>query len=99
MSPSPAFSRDRVIRRSQRQTSCDLGDERVLLNVASGVYYGLDPIGSRVWELLEVPRSVGHLTESLQAEYAVDAATCESDLVALLERLLVEGLIEVEAPA
>lgn len=98
MSSTPALSRERILRRATQQTSCDLGDERVLLNVATGVYYGLDPVGSRIWELLEGPRSVAVLVQSLREEYDVDAGTCERDTIALLERLLGEGLIEVEGP-
>lgn len=98
MTRTPALSPDRILRRATQQTSCDLGDERVLLNVATGVYYGLDPVGSRVWELLEEPRTVASLARTLREEYEVDEETCERDVVSLLERLLAEGLVEVEAP-
>ena len=37
------------IARTRAQASCDLGGEAVLLNLESGQYYGLDPVGARIW--------------------------------------------------
>ncbi|MGH9744570.1 MAG: PqqD family peptide modification chaperone [Candidatus Acidiferrales bacterium] len=79
------------------QISCPLGEESAILNLRNSVYYGLDPVGARVWALLQEPRSIGELRDTLLSEYEVEAAQCEQDLLALLEKMRSEGLIEVRA--
>jgi len=87
-----------VIAVSGEQISCPLGDEAAILSLRDSVYYGVDPVGARVWNLLQQPKSVGQLRDSLVEEYEVDSARCERDLLAFLEHMLKEGLIEVKDP-
>src|SRR5690349_16819041 len=75
--------------------TCDLLGEAVILNVRSGVYYGLDPVGARIWNLIGEPTRIADLIDNLLRQYAVDRARCEKEVLQLLERLLSEGLIEV----
>ncbi len=90
-----AFSENPIVVATKEQVSCDLGGESAILNLKNGVYYSLDPVGARVWNLLQEPRSVQEVCETLLGEYDVEPQRCESDLHALLEKLLGEGLIEV----
>jgi hypothetical protein len=78
------------------QVSSDLGGEVAILDLKAGVYYGLDTVGARVWELIQVPRTVGAIRKILVSEYDVESDRCESDLLALLQELADEGLVEVE---
>ena len=80
---------------AKEQVSCPLGEEAAVLNLKNSVYYGLDSVGARVWTLLQQPRSVGELRDTLLSEYEVEARRCEQDLLALLESMRSEGLIEV----
>ena len=50
---------------SQEQISCDLGEEAVILNLKSGEYYGLDPVGAKIWGWLETPQAVVQLRDRL----------------------------------
>jgi hypothetical protein len=75
--------------------SCDLGEDAAILHMNSGMYYGLDPVGARIWKLLDQPRSVEDLRAVILSEYDVEPEKCESDLLALLEKLRTEGLIEI----
>jgi hypothetical protein len=77
-------------------TSAGMPGEMVILDPRSGRYFGLDGVGTRVWELLESPRSVGELQGVLVDEYDVDAARCGRDLRTLLTELASAGLIVVE---
>ena len=79
------------------QVSCDLAGEAAILNLKNGVYYGLDPVGARIWNLIQTPTTVGAIRDSMLAEYEVDAERCERDLMDLLQKLATEGLIEVTA--
>ncbi len=74
--------------------STDLGNEAAILNLKSGVYYGLNSIGARVWRLIQQPRTISELRDTVVAEYEVDAATCERDLLSLLTDLAEAGLLE-----
>jgi hypothetical protein len=86
-----------VVAAVQDQLSCDLGGEVTILNVKNGAYYGLDPIASRVWSLLQQPHSVGEVRDLLVGEYDVEPERCENDVLALIDRLLAEGLVELKS--
>ncbi len=80
---------------SKEQASADLGDEAAILNLKSGVYYGLDSVGARIWDLIQTPRTVREVRDTLLNEYDVEAGRCEGDLIALLEELAEHDLIDV----
>ena len=84
---------------ASEQVSCPLGEESAILNLRNSVYYGMNPVGTRVWNLLKQPRSVEELRNTLLNEYEVDAELCERDLLDLLEKMRNEGLIEVRGAA
>jgi hypothetical protein len=77
------------------QVACEMQGELLILQTASGIYYGLDPIGKRVWDQLSEPKPVGSIRDALLVEYEVDRGTCTRDLVALLEDLIRKRLVEV----
>lgn len=77
------------------QVSCDLDGEAVILGLGNGVYYGLNPVGASIWKLLEQPRTVTELRDAIVAEYQVDAATAQADLLHLLGDLAANGLVEL----
>lgn len=81
------------------QISSDLAGEAVILNLQSGTYYGLNTVGSRVWQLLQTPQTLDRLRTAILEEYQVDEQTCDRDLVALLQELETAGLIEVNHEA
>ncbi|HEU4556991.1 MAG TPA: PqqD family peptide modification chaperone [Longimicrobium sp.] len=93
----PALSPDAVVVAARDQVSADLEGEAVILNLADGVYYGLDGVGARIWELLREPRRVAELAGTVAAEYDVDPGRAEHDVVALLAELLDRRLVEIVA--
>jgi len=97
---SANLSGQSVVVAAKDQVSCDLQGEAAILNLANGVYYGLDSIGAQVWTLLQQPRRVAEIRDAVLREYEVEPERWQSDLLALLERLQAEGLIEVrDGPA
>jgi len=76
--------------------SCDLAGEAAILNFSSGLYYGLDEVGARVWKLISEPKSVIAIRDSIVEEYDVDPDRCERDLIALLTELADKGLVKVD---
>ena len=77
------------------QISCDLDGEAAILNLKSGTYHGLDPVGATVWSLIATPITVREITDAMLERYDVDRPRCERDLIELLEKLADRGLVEV----
>lgn len=84
-----------VVKASSRQMSADLAGEKVLLNYGDGVYYSLNTVGARIWELVQDATSVESLLTQLLSEYDAEPAECEADLVHLLDELSGLGLVEL----
>jgi len=88
----PLTSASRVVL-SDDQVFTTLGDESVILGLRDGVYYGLDAVGARVWDLLAEPRRVSEVVDVLLDEFDVERAQCERDVLSLLETLASKSLI------
>ena len=72
-----------------------VGEEGVLLNLKTGLYFSLNPVGLRMLETLTSTPSIQQALTSLQEEYEVDPAELENDLRELLGDLLKQGLVEL----
>ena len=70
-----------------------LDAETVLLHLDTETYYGLDEVGSRVWQLLQEHGSTEPVVAALVQEYDVDEATVRRDIDRLLGELADAGLI------
>jgi hypothetical protein len=88
-----------VVVASRDQVSCEVGAESAILNLKNGVYYTLDPVGARIWSLLQEPHSISEIHAAILGEYDVEPSRCQDDLVALLSRFAEEGLIEIRGAA
>lgn len=76
----------------------EIQGEGVLLNVASGVYLGLDQVGTRFWQLITDSQNLDEVVGVMLDEYEVSRERLERDLLALASRMLSEGLVrEVSA--
>ena len=85
-----------VIRITKDAVHCDVEDEVVILGLKDGVYYGLNPIGAFIWNLIQEPKTVAEIRDAVLEEYDVEKELCENDLMELLTELSDKGLIEVE---
>ncbi len=56
-------------------------EETLMMSVKAGRYYGLDAVASRIWELLETPKTVAQLCAQICQEFEIDAQTCEADVL------------------
>ena len=68
-------------------------DELVILDLAKGQYFSLDPIGALLWSGLEAGRAIEQITEDIVSQYDVDADRVLADLVALGNQLVEQGLM------
>jgi hypothetical protein len=84
-----------VVCASPNEVSSRVGDEAAILDLDGAVYYGLDPVGARIFELLQRPRPLSEVLATVVAEYEVDEPTARTDLLALVEDLLDKRLVVV----
>jgi hypothetical protein len=84
------------VRIPQEVLARQVGEETVMLDLAQGAYFGLDPVGARMWQLLAEGKTLAEVCDVVAAEYEAPRDTIERDLLALVEDLAAQGLI---APA
>ena len=89
------ISTSSIVVAAKDQVSSDLAGETVLLSMQSAMYYGLDEVGSRIWELVREPIRVSDIRDSITREYEVEPERCEADVLEFLRELADKGLIEV----
>jgi hypothetical protein len=92
------ISLDTVLCASSNQVSSRVGDEAAILDLERSIYYSLDPIGARIFDLLQHPVRLGDVLTMIVAEYNIDEETARTDVLALLEDLLSKDLVVVRAP-
>jgi coenzyme PQQ synthesis protein D (PqqD) len=71
----------------------DLGEEVVMLNLATGIYFSLDGVGHRIWKLIAQQTAADEVVRSLVEEFDADAARIREDLDSLVYELEAEGLL------
>jgi hypothetical protein len=70
-----------------------VGDEVVILDLATGTYFGLDPVGARIWELMGEGKTLAEVCDRMLDEYEVTREELERDVLRLAEDLVEHGLI------
>jgi len=85
-----------VISQIEEIVDSDIDGETVMMSIENGEYYGLDDIGSRIWELIEHPVKVSDLIDTLLERFDVDRETCEIDVLKFLNELNEDRILEVE---
>src|SRR6185369_9298672 len=73
----------------------ELQGEAVLLNLTTGIYLGLDQIGTRIWQLLQEDGSLHRVMEVMLAEYDVTQEKLAADLLNLVGQMEKQGLLSV----
>jgi hypothetical protein len=74
-----------------------LGEEAVLLNLASGTYFGLDEVGTRMWQLISEHGSTDKVVATMLDEYEVAENQLRDDLNNLIQQLNEKGLVTPDA--
>ena len=84
-----------IVCRSQDQVSTRVDDDTVMMSISKGMYYGLDDIGTDIWELIEEPCSVSTILDTLGGKYNVNKEKCKDELFDLLATLHNKSLIKL----
>lgn len=90
------ISTDTTVVATPEQVSSDLAGESVILNLKTGMYFGLNEVGASIWNLLQQPRSVKEICDQILDQYEVASEQCEQDVLKLLHELVESELIEIK---
>lgn len=94
-----SLTRGSLLVASQNQVSADLSSDQsgnvVILGLKDGMYFELNEVGARIWHLVQQPRSIQSVLDTLLEEYEVSAEQCETDLLSLAEAMLKRGLVDL----
>ncbi len=71
-----------------------VGDETVLLDLSSGIYFGLDGVGKRIWESVAEGLSLGETAAVIATEFEVEETQAQADLIAFATDLVERGLLK-----
>ena len=79
--------------------SQEVSGETVLLDLDSENYFGLDEVGTRIWQLIKESGDLQAIYDTLLEEYEVEEDRLQTDLEALLGEISKLGLVTLEARA
>ena len=90
---------DTILKRKQDQLFSEIDGEVVMLSVENSEYYGMDKVGSQIWQLIEKPVTLKQLIGMLMDEYEVSEEQCKEDTLKFIEQLMEKDLVEVTSPS
>jgi hypothetical protein len=88
-----SFDADTPVGWAETAISTEIDGELVALDVTKGVCYGLNRMGTRIWHLLETPRSARQIADVLTSEFDVEPDICLQQTTDLLRELAVAELV------
>lgn len=95
----PTFTQDTRVMRTESQVSTEIKGETVLLQLGSGKYFSLNPVGNLIWSQLSEAKTVSQLCETVVEEYDVELERCLPDVLALLGALEASQFIVATTPS
>jgi hypothetical protein len=90
-----SVSLETVVVARPNQVSARVGDDLVILDLDTSMYYSLDAVGARIFELCHEPVPLTSVLDTVVSEFEVDAATAGADLLALADTLITQKLLDV----
>lgn len=91
----PSISDSTTVVAARDLLATELGEDVVILNLGDGIYYSLDEVGARIWQMLASPVTLRTICDTIEAEYDVARAECEQDVRALVGTLASRGLVDL----
>ena len=73
----------------------EVDGEMVLLDMESENYFGLDEVGTAIWQAMQEHGNLQEIFDALLEQYDVEAEVLEKDLSEFVDQLVKSGLVEV----
>ena len=93
------MNKDFLVERRAGLIEAEVDGELVALHVDNGTCYGFNATATRIWAMIEEPKRLSELRDTLTAEYDVEPDECEAQLLDLLKDLEGDGLLELRPVA
>lgn len=74
--------------------SAEIGGEAVMMSIEKGAYFGLNPIATRIWDLIDQPQSIDELIAVISEEYDVSDEQCAADVQEFVADMLARGIAQ-----
>lgn len=84
-------------RRNPDLIAADMDGDVVMMSIDRGDYYGIGGVGARVWELLESPKTLDDIVQTICREFEVDQVRCHVDMARFLDELQAHGVVSLDA--
>jgi hypothetical protein len=89
------ITHDTIVKKNDDIFTGSIDNEMVAMSIQNGKYYQLNKTGSRILELLDKPRSIRELCETMQGNYSVDGGVCREDIFEFINEMTKLNLIIV----
>jgi hypothetical protein len=96
MTTESAITSDSTISASKENLLTRLKEGAVILDINSGVYFGVDGVGIEIWNLIQEPTEVARVIDSIAGEYRIERERAEADVLRFLNDLAEHRLIEIK---
>ena len=84
---------EKKYKRSEEIVASNMDDEVVMMSIEQGKYFGLDPIASDIWKVLEEDKTAAQIVDAMVKKYDVARETCEEDVLAFLAQMQANNLV------
>ena len=82
------------ISRHPDMLSAEIGGEAVMMSIENGAYFGLNPIATRIWDLIEKPSSIAELVQAITDEYEVSGEQAAADVQEFVADMVTRGIAQ-----
>ena len=93
---TPEISLETPLKRAENILFSEIDQDKVMIDIERGAYFGMNPVAGGIWEMLEAPHTPRQIIEKLLAEYDIDAETCQTETLAVLQRMVRLKLVEID---
>ena len=83
--------------RNQQIIDGELDNNQVMMHLEKGKYFGLNPVGKRIWELIENPKSFSEIIQCLLSEFNVTEEQCTREVQDFLDKAITNDIITKHA--
>jgi hypothetical protein len=95
MAQTPRIAAASIIVRNDEPITVEVDGSVVMMSIEKSMYYGLEGVGGRIWQMAERPRSVAEICVELAVEYDVEPEVCLRDVCDFVEQLMRADLIRI----
>ena len=86
---------DSIIQRDSEIIAVEMGNETVMMGIDQSKYFGLNEVGTTVWENIEKPITIQALVHVVRKNFDIEEKDCLADILELVSDLMTQGLARV----